>query len=98
MMQGIKFGLRTQIEKKSPIDNVNHIYNSESKINSLPSYLIVQMIRFFWKEVNDPNNQHNKPLAAKICRAIDFSGRIDLFDYCTDQLKQKLQKGREAYE
>lgn len=56
------------------------------------------MIRFFWKEVNDPNNQHNKPLAAKICRAIDFGGRIDLFDYCTDELKQKLQKGREAYE
>lgn len=56
------------------------------------------MIRFFWKEVNDPDTQFNKPQATKICRVVDFGLKIDLFDYCTPQLKSKLQKGREAYE
>ena len=56
------------------------------------------MVRFFWKEVNDPDSQFNKPLATKICRAIDFGGKLDVFDFCTPELQEKLKKGREAYE
>lgn len=48
---------------------------------------MVQMVRFFWKEVNDPDSQFNKPVATKICKPIDFSGKLDVFDFCTDQLK-----------
>jgi hypothetical protein len=52
------------------------------------------MIRFFWKEVNNPDSNFNKPQATKICRVVDFGSKIDLFDYCTDELKKNLQKGR----
>lgn len=82
------------MEKKSTVDNLNHVYESKSRFSSLPPYLIVQMIRFFWKEVNDPDSQFNKPQATKICRAVDFGRRIDLFEFCTEELKQKLTKGR----
>lgn len=56
------------------------------------------MVRFFWKEVNDPDSPYSKPLATKICRAISFGNRLDLFDFCTEELKEKLKKGREAHE
>lgn len=64
----------------------------------MPSYLIVQMVRFFWKEVNEPDTQFNKSQATKICRVVDFGARLDLFEFCTEDLKKQLQKGREAYE
>lgn len=52
------------------------------------------MIRFFWKEINGPDTQFNKSQATKICRSVDFGGKIDLFDFCTEDLKKNLQKGR----
>ena len=54
------------------------------------------MVRFFWKKADDL--PHAKPTAAKICKSIDFSHKIDIFDYCTQQLQEKLLKGREAFE
>ena len=56
------------------------------------------MVRFFWKETNEPESQFNKPLAAKICRAVDFGTKLDTFDFCTPNLQEKLVKGRDAYE
>lgn len=98
LFEGIKFGLNTSIEKRSDLDGVNHIYESKSRFNTLPPFLIVQMVRFFWKETNDPESAFNKPLATKICRAIDFGAKLDVFDFCTPELQEKLTKGREAYE
>ena len=66
------------------LDDQNHIYESINRFNNLPPYLLVQMVRFFWKEVNDPDSAFNKPLATKICRPIDFGMRLDVFDYCTE--------------
>lgn len=39
------------------------------------------MVRFFWKQATD--QPHSKPTAAKICKSIDFSQKIDIFDYCS---------------
>ena len=72
------------------------MYQKTTQFNSLPQYLLVQMVRFFWKKADDL--PHSKPTAAKICKSIDFSHKIDIFDYCTDALKEKLQKGRDALE
>jgi ubiquitin carboxyl-terminal hydrolase 14 len=52
------------------------------------------MVRFFWKQAADL--PHSKPTAAKICKSISFSQKIDIFDYCSDELKNKLLLGREA--
>lgn len=40
------------------------------------------MVRFFWKKADDLPNA--KPNAAKICKSIDFSHKIDIFDSCTE--------------
>ena len=90
-------GLETKIEKRSDMDEQNHLYCSKTRFSKLPPFLIVQMVRFFWKETNDPESAFNKPLAAKICRAIDFGSKLDLFDLCTPDLQEKMAKGREVY-
>lgn len=46
------------------------------------------MVRFFWKKADDL--PHSKPVAAKICKAIDFGAKLDLYDYCTPELKATL--------
>jgi ubiquitin carboxyl-terminal hydrolase 14 len=96
LMEGIKLSLETKLEKISEVDGLNHKYEKTTKFNTLPPYLFVQMVRFFWKVASDM--PHSKPTAAKICKSIDFGHRLDLFDYCTEDLKTKLQPGREAIE
>jgi ubiquitin carboxyl-terminal hydrolase 14 len=91
-MEGVKLSLESKIEKLSPLDNSNHLYQSTSKFNKLPPYLMVQMIRFFWKAADDLPNA--KPVAVKICKSIDFGTKLDLYEYCTPELKEKLEKGR----
>ncbi len=87
LLEGVKLGLNTKLEKRSELDNENHIYESRTQFNSLPPFLIVQMVRFFWKETNDPESAFDKPLAAKICRSIDFGSKLDVFDFCTPDLQ-----------
>jgi ubiquitin carboxyl-terminal hydrolase 14 len=87
-MEGIKLSLEGTVEKLSPLDNINHNYEKISRFNKLPHYLMVQMIRFFWKAASDLPNA--KPVAVKICKSIDFGTKLDLFDYCTPELQAKL--------
>jgi ubiquitin carboxyl-terminal hydrolase 14 len=75
---------------------LNHKYEKTTRFSRLPPYLIVQMVRFFWKEASDL--PHSKPTAAKICKSIDFSHKIDIFDFCSEELKKVLLPGREALE
>lgn len=70
------------------VDGMNHTYQKVSRFNKLPDYLMVQMIRFFWKAASDLPGA--KPVAVKICKSIDFGTKLDLFDYCSPELKAKL--------
>ena len=88
LMEGVKLSMESKIEKLSPLDNINHTYQSISQFNKLPNYLMVQMIRFFWKAADDLPNA--KPVAVKICKSIDFGTKLDLYEHCTPDLKAKL--------
>jgi ubiquitin carboxyl-terminal hydrolase 14 len=69
--------LEEKIEKLSEIDNQNHIYKKTSLINKLPNYLVVQMMRFFWKKgTNIPGQQAGK---AKILRVSKKAQKFILF-------------------
>ena len=50
LVEGIKASLEGQLFKNSQLDNQNHLYSREQRIKKLPSYLLVQMVRFFWKQ------------------------------------------------
>jgi ubiquitin carboxyl-terminal hydrolase 14 len=56
------------------------------RINRLPVQLAVQFVRFFWKAGVD-NKPGNK---SKITRPVVFPLKLDLYDFCTDELKKQL--------
>ncbi|XP_031488644.1 ubiquitin carboxyl-terminal hydrolase 6 isoform X2 [Nymphaea colorata] len=85
--EGLKHGLRSELEKASPALGRTAIYLKESCIDDLPRYLTIQFVRFFWKR---GSNQK-----AKILRKVDYPLELDVFDFCSDSLRQKLQTPRQ---
>ncbi|BAD88057.1 putative ubiquitin-specific protease 6 [Oryza sativa Japonica Group] len=85
--EGLKHGLKSELEKASPSLGRTALYTRESRINELPRYLTVQFVRFFWKR---ESNQK-----AKILRKVDYPLELDVYDFCSDELKQKLQAPRQ---
>uniref|UniRef100_A0A0C9S559 Ubiquitin carboxyl-terminal hydrolase n=1 Tax=Wollemia nobilis TaxID=56998 RepID=A0A0C9S559_9CONI len=84
---GLKQGLKSELEKVSPALGRTAVYLKESRVNSLPSYLTVQFVRFFWKR---ESNQK-----AKILRKVDYPLELDIFDFCSDELREKLKEPRQ---
>ncbi|XP_011008463.1 PREDICTED: ubiquitin carboxyl-terminal hydrolase 7 isoform X1 [Populus euphratica] len=85
--EGLKHGLKSELEKASPSLGRSAIYLKESCINALPRYLTVQFVRFFWKR---ESNQK-----AKILRKVDYPLELDVYDFCSDDLRKKLEAPRQ---
>jgi len=51
--EGLKVALSGQVEKYSQSLGRNALYTKESKINSLPAYLCVHFVRFYWKQASE---------------------------------------------
>ncbi|KDP40803.1 hypothetical protein JCGZ_24802 [Jatropha curcas] len=86
--EGLKHGLKSELEKASPSLGRSAIYLKESRINALPRYLTVQFVRFFWKR---ESNQK-----AKILRKVDYPLELDVYDFCSDDLRKKLEAPRQT--
>lgn len=84
---GLKHGLKSELEKASPSLGRSAIYLKESRINGLPRYLTIQFVRFFWKR---ESNQK-----AKILRKVDYPLELDVYDLCSDELRKKLEAPRQ---
>ncbi|KAL8113745.1 ubiquitin carboxyl-terminal hydrolase 6-like isoform X1 [Apium graveolens] len=85
--EGLKHGLKSELEKSSPSLGRSAIYVKDSRINALPRYLTVQFVRFFWKR---ESNQK-----AKILRKVDYPLELDIYDLCSDDLKKSLEAPRQ---
>ncbi|XP_057455261.1 ubiquitin carboxyl-terminal hydrolase 7-like [Lotus japonicus] len=85
--EGLKHGLKSELEKASPVLGRSAIYLKESHINALPRYLTVQFVRFFWKR---ESNQK-----AKILRKVDYPLELDVYDLCSEDLRKKLETPRQ---
>ncbi|MQM12321.1 hypothetical protein Taro_045236, partial [Colocasia esculenta] len=77
--EGLKRGLKSELEKASPSLGRTAIYSKES--------CIIQFVRFFWKR---ESNQK-----AKILRKVDYPLELDVYDFCSNELRQKLQHPRQ---
>ncbi|XP_073140285.1 ubiquitin carboxyl-terminal hydrolase 6 [Henckelia pumila] len=84
--EGLKHGLKSELEKASPSLGRSAIYTKDSRINDLPRYLTVQFVRFFWKR---ETNQK-----AKILRKVDYPLVLDVHDFCSDDLRKRLEVPR----
>ncbi|WMV57535.1 hypothetical protein MTR67_050920, partial [Solanum verrucosum] len=86
--EGLKRGLKSELEKASPSLGRSAVYVKDSRINGLPRYLTVQFVRFFWKR---ESNQK-----AKILRKVDYPLSLDVYDLCSDNLRKKLEGPRQV--
>jgi ubiquitin carboxyl-terminal hydrolase 14 len=86
--EGLKHGLKSDMEKVSPTLGRNAVYLKESRIDALPRYLTIQFVRFFWKR---ESNQK-----AKILRKVDYPLELDIYDLCSDDLRKKLEVPRKV--
>lgn len=87
LAQGVREGLEETIEKHSDALGRSAEWKRTSRLDQLPPFLIVQFVRFFWK----PAEQ----VKAKILRNVSFPVQLDVYDFCTDELKEKLDVKRD---
>ena len=82
LSDGISLALSESLSKTSPTLNRDADYIKTSRLASLPKYLTVHFVRFFWKREAQKK--------AKIMRKVTFPAELDVVDFCTDELKQQL--------
>ena len=80
LFQGIKRGLVEERELRGLL------YERSSVMLTLPRYLIVQMMRFGWR--NDTKKK------SKILRKVDFPPRLDMIDFVAPALRHQLAQAR----
>jgi ubiquitin carboxyl-terminal hydrolase 14 len=93
LFEGIKVGLEGEVEKYSPTLESNAVYTKIGKLATLPDYLIVQNIRFIWKDLD--TTTRNQAQKAKILRAVTFPKVLDMSDFCVPELQEDFKKIRE---
>ena len=64
-------------------------YLKTSRINRLPAYLCIQLVRFFYKE--------KEKVSAKVLKDIKFPLVLDMYDMCTSEMQKKLATTRDAF-
>ncbi|TFY80689.1 hypothetical protein EWM64_g3328 [Hericium alpestre] len=82
MSTGIMEALDQKVEKTSPTLGRQAVYTQSSRLERLPQYLSVHMVRFTWKQ--DINAK------AKILRKVKFPIEFDAVDLATPGLREKL--------
>lgn len=87
LAQGIREGLEETIEKHSERLGRTAEWKRTARMDQIPPYLIVQFVRFFWKPT--------ERVKAKILRSVSFPTVLDVYEFCTDELKAKLSAKRD---
>ena len=93
LMDGLNLSLEGEIEKFSDTTQQQNVYKKTQKLNNLPSYLCVQMVRFFWKKAS--STAGTQATKSKILRNVSFPMVLDAYDLCSDELKESLNHGRQ---
>ncbi|KAI9140228.1 LETM1-like protein-domain-containing protein [Paraphysoderma sedebokerense] len=84
---GLNESMNQNLEKTSPTLNKLAQYSVNQKISRLPQYLTIHFIRFFWKQ--------QEQIRAKITRPVKYPMDLDLWEFCTPELQEKLKPARD---
>eukprot|EP00007_Cunea_sp_BSH-02190019_P006838 CAMPEP_0174231634 /NCGR_PEP_ID=MMETSP0417-20130205/2129_1 /TAXON_ID=242541 /ORGANISM="Mayorella sp, Strain BSH-02190019" /LENGTH=504 /DNA_ID=CAMNT_0015309559 /DNA_START=125 /DNA_END=1636 /DNA_ORIENTATION=+ len=87
LVEGLRDGMQESLTKNSPTLGRDALYNKSWLISKLPYYCCVHFVRFYWKQKAGIRN--------KIVRPVEYPLQLDLFDFCTDELKAKLKVRRD---
>ena len=89
LQTGLKLRLEEKLTKNSPTLSRDAVYTKTSRINRLPAYLCIQLVRFFYKE--------KEKVSAKVLKDVKFPIVLDAFELCTGDLQKKLIPMRESF-
>lgn len=89
LTNGIALGLQDDREKNSDQLGRLALFKGSSVITKLPEYLSVQLVRFFYKA--------SVQQKAKILRKVSYTLELDLYEFCSDDLKKELEPARTAH-
>ncbi|EGC37165.1 hypothetical protein DICPUDRAFT_54181 [Dictyostelium purpureum] len=90
LLEGLKKGLEEEISKASPSLHRDATYVKKTLIKELPQYLMVQFVRFHWKDTSKTKS--------KIVRIVQFPFVLDLQGLCTPEYQAKLEPNRKKLE
>lgn len=90
MAEGIMHGLTGEVEKRSELLGRNAVWSRVSRLTSLPKYLCVQFMRFYWKAT--PESRDHAGVKCKMLRPVSFpADGFDVYDMCASKLQAKLR-------
>jgi ubiquitin carboxyl-terminal hydrolase 14 len=89
LQTGLKLRLEEKLNKNASTLGRDAQFSKTSRITRLPSYLSIQLVRFFYKE--------KEKVSAKILKDVKFPLVLDLFELCTGDLQKNLIPTREAF-
>lgn len=89
---GLKVALEEEVEKYSDVHKRNCVYVKKAALINLPDYMVLQKIRFVWREADAYTKTEARK--AKILRNVAFPRVLDLFDFCDASLQQTLTPTR----
>eukprot|EP00211_Chloroparvula_japonica_P002144 CAMPEP_0119121872 /NCGR_PEP_ID=MMETSP1310-20130426/2297_1 /TAXON_ID=464262 /ORGANISM="Genus nov. species nov., Strain RCC2339" /LENGTH=489 /DNA_ID=CAMNT_0007111453 /DNA_START=85 /DNA_END=1554 /DNA_ORIENTATION=+ len=94
LLQGLKDGLQEHITKHSAVLGREAVWEKKQRIARLPEYLVVQLVRFYWKPGQDgkPGNR------AKIVKPVEYPEDLDVYDLCAADLQEQLKPLRKQLE
>lgn len=91
--EGISVALEGDVEKRSDVMERDCVYHKTGKIATLPEYLIVQKIRFIWKEKDQGTLAEARK--AKILRCVNFPRVLNMDLFCVPELQTQFKEIRE---
>lgn len=94
LQQGLKLALEGSVEKHSDILGRNAIWRKRQKVASVPKYLCIHFMRFFWKESSRDQGGEK----VKILRSVAYPDALDIYEFCTPELQAKLRHNRDLEE
>lgn len=86
LVEGVQKNLVEVREVKSPTLNRNAQYEYTTRMKTLPPYLVVQFVRFFWKK--------GKNQKCKMLRKVKFPLRLDVESFVEDGLRKSISARR----
>lgn len=88
LTDGLAAALDEEVEKHSPSLQRTMRYHKSVRLLSLPYFLTVQFVRFFWRKEIKAHT--------KIVRPVEFPFTLDVYPYCAPELQRELQAQRDA--
>jgi ubiquitin carboxyl-terminal hydrolase 14 len=93
IIEGIQLSLSGKLEKYSDALGRNAQWTRTQRIARLPPYLVVQFGRFYWKAT--PDSQDHTGVKCKVMKPVGFQSVLDVYDFCTDDVKRVLKVARD---